>query len=119
MQVRLRHLRKLRRDEYRMTLDLIDPELGPWEPGDCIVQIDLLDAPGQHASSARGLLKPALELYRLTPSEPPTTSESRLLWDIGEAVHRYVDRLFEGRLLCPCEPRARDNAPGPRGYTPP
>lgn len=119
MQVRLRHLRKLRRDEYRMTLDLADPERGPWEPGDCVVQIDLLDAPGQHASSARGLLKPALELYRLAPGEPPTTSESRLLWDIGEAVHRYVDRLFEGGLLCPCGPRAKDDAPGPPGDTPP
>lgn len=70
MQVRLRHLRKLRRDEYRMTLDLmmtldlIDSERGPWYQGDCVVQIDLLDAPGQHSSSARGLLKPALELYR-------------------------------------------------------
>src|SRR6266852_8346115 len=75
MQVRLRHLRKLRRDEYRMTLDLIDAERGPWDQGDCVVQIDLLDAPGQHASSARGLLKPALELYRLVPGEPPTTLE--------------------------------------------
>ena len=115
MQVRLRHLRKLRRDEYRMTLDLIDAERGPWDQGDCVVQIDLLDAPGQHASSARGLLKPALELYRLVPGEPPTTSESRLLWDIGEAVHRYVDRIFDGGLLCPSGPRARDNAPGLRG----
>lgn len=85
MQVRLRHLRKLRCDEYRMTLDLIDPDRDAWDHGDCVV-IDLLDSPSQHASSARGLLKPALELYRLTPSEPPTTSESRLLWDIGEAV---------------------------------
>ena len=115
MHVRLRHLRKLRGYEYRMTLDLIDPERGPWDQGDCVVQIDLLDAPGQHASSARGLLKPALELYRLVPGEPPTTSESRLLWDIGEAVHRYVDRLFEGGLLCPSRPRARDDAPRPPG----
>jgi hypothetical protein len=119
MQVRLRHLRKLRRDEYRMTLDLIDSERGPWDQGDCVVQIDLLDAPDRHASSARGLLKPALELYRLLPGEPPTTSESRLLWVIGEAVHRYVDRIFDGGLLCPSGPRARDNAPGPGGNTPP
>src|SRR5712664_4246130 len=34
MQVRLRLLRKLRRDEYRMTLDLIDSERGPWDQGD-------------------------------------------------------------------------------------
>ena len=84
-----------------------------------VVQIDLLDAPGQHASSARGLLKPALELYRLVPGEPPTTAESRLLWDIGEAVHRYVDRIFDGGLLCPCGPRAKDDAPGPPGDAPP
>ncbi len=115
MQVRLRNLRKLRRDEYRMTLDLIDAERGPWDQGDCVVQIDLLDAPGQHASSARGLLKPALELYRLVPGEPPTTSESRLLWDIGEAVHR----IFDGGLLCPCGSRARDDAPRPPGDAPP
>ena len=115
MQVRLRHLRRLGRDEYRMTLDLIDPERGPWEQGDCVVQIDLLDAPNQHCSSARGLLKPALELYRLEPGEPPDTSEARLLWDIGEAVHRYLDRIFEGGLLCPSGPRAKDDAPGPRG----
>jgi hypothetical protein len=119
MQVRLRHLRKLRGDEYRMTLDLVDPERGPWEPGDCVVQMDLLDGPGQHYSCARGLLKPALELYRLAPGEPPTTSESRLLWDIGEAVHRYVDRIFDGGLLCPCSPRAKDDAPGPPGAAPP
>ena len=119
MQVRLRNLRKLGRDEYRMTLDLIDPERGPWEQGDCIVQIDLLDAPNQHCSSARGLLKPALELYRLEPGEPPVTSEARLLWDIGEAVHRYLDRIFEGGLLCPSAPpvkgEAQDSSDGPRG----
>jgi hypothetical protein len=88
----------------------------PGKPGRfSVVQIDLLDAPGQHASSARGLLKPALELYRLVPGEPPTTSEARLLWDIGEAVHRYVHLIFDGGLLCPSGPRARDNAPGLRG----
>jgi hypothetical protein len=119
MQVRLRHLRNLRPNEYRMTLDLIDPERHPWGHGDCVVRVDLLDAPGQHYSSARGLLKPALELYRLAPGEPPTTSEARLLWDIGEAVHRYVDRIFEGGLLCPCEPRATDVTPGPPSDAPP
>jgi hypothetical protein len=118
MQVRLRHLRKLRGDEYRMTLDLVDPERDPWDQGDCVVQIDLLDSPSQHASSARGLLKPALELYRLAPGEPPTTSEARLLWDIGEAVHRYVNRIFDGGLLCPSRPRARDDAPRPPGDAP-
>jgi len=111
MQVRLRNIRQLRRDEYRMTLDLIDPARGPWEQGDCVVQVDLLDAPGQHYSTARGLLKPALEQYRMAPNEPPTTSEARLLWDMGEAVNYYIDRIFEGGLLCPSWPQAKDDAP--------
>ena len=38
-----------------MTLDLIDPARGPWEQGDFVVQVDLLDAPGQHYSTARGV----------------------------------------------------------------
>ena len=119
MHVRLRHLRRLRRDEYRMTLDVIDSERGPWDQGDCVVQIDLLDAPGQHYSSPRGLLKPALEVYRLAPNEPPTTSEARLLWDIGQVVDHYVDRIFEGGLLCPSGPRAKDGAPDSPGTAPP
>jgi len=101
-----------------MTLDVVDPERGPWDEGDCVVQIDLLDAPAQHYSSARGLLKPALEVYRLAPGEPPTTSEARVLWDIGQAVDRYIDRIFEGGLLCPSGPRAKDDAPGPPGEAP-
>jgi len=115
MQVRLRNIRQLRRDEYRMTLDLIDPARGPWEQGDCVVQVDLLDAPGQHYSTARGLLKPALEQYRMAPNEPPTTSEARLLWDMREAVNYYIDRIFEGGLLCPSGPQAKDDAPSPPG----
>jgi hypothetical protein len=107
MQVRLRRIRRLRRDEYRMTLDLIDPERGPWHQGDSSVQVDLLDAPGQHYSTPRGLLKPAIELYRMTPDEPPTASEARLLWDMGEAVYRFVDRVFEGGLLCPSKAPAK------------
>ncbi len=94
-----------------MTLDLIDPARGPWEQGDCVIQVDLLDAPGQHYSTARGLLKPALEQYRMAPNEPPTTSEARLLWDMGEAVNYYIDRIFEGGLLCPSGPQAKDDAP--------
>ena len=111
MQVRLRNIRQLRRDEYRMTLDLIDPARGPWEQGDCVVQVDLLDAPGQHYSTARGLLKPALEQYRMAPNEPPTTSEARLLWDMREAVNYYIDRIFEGGLLCPSGPQGRRTQP--------
>jgi hypothetical protein len=102
-----------------LTLDIVDPERGPWDQGDCVVQIDLLDAPGQHYSSARGLLKPALDVYRMAPNESPTTSEAKILWDIGEAVHRYIDRVFEGGLICPCGPRAKDDPAGPPGNAPP
>ncbi len=115
MHVRLRNIRKLRRDEYRMTLDLIDPARGSWEQGDCVVQVDLLDAPGQHYSTARGLLKPALEQYRMAPNEPPTTSEARLLWDMGEAANCYIDRIFEGGLLRPSGAQTKDYAPSPPG----
>ena len=69
--------------------------------------------------NSRGLLKPALELYRLKPGDAPITWETRLLWDIGDAAHRYVNRIFEGGLLCPCEPRARDTTPGQPGEAPP
>jgi hypothetical protein len=75
MQVRLRHLRRVRRDEYRMTLDLIDPERGPWEQGDCVVQIDLLDAPNQHCSSARGLLCPSGARTKDDAPGPPGDSQ--------------------------------------------
>ena len=113
MQVRLRQIRRLRRDEYRMTLDLIDPERGPWHQGDSSVQVDLLDAPDQHYSSPRGLLKPAIELYRMSPDQPPVSSEARLLWDMGEAVYRYIDRVFQGGLLCPSRPPAKPEAQDP------
>jgi hypothetical protein len=39
----------------------------------------------------------------------------REFWDIGEAVHRYLDRIFEGGLFCLCGPRAKDDAPRPPG----
>jgi hypothetical protein len=39
----------------------------------------------------------------------------REFWDIGEAVHRYFDRIFEGGLFYLCGPRAKEDAPRPPG----
>ena len=101
MVVRMRHVKKLTGRDFRLTLDVVDPERAPWDYGDCVVQIDLHDGLGDHFSNPRGLLKPAFEAYGLSPKERPVSVEARLLWDIGEAVHRYVDRIFEAGILCP------------------
>ena len=122
MMVRLKQITKTACNEYRLTLDLVDHDRTPWELGDCALRVDLLDAPGRHWSSPRGLLKPACDLYRLAPDDPPVSSESRLLWEVGQAVDRYIDRVFRAGILCPAmeEPaeRPRDDAPdrsdGPR-----
>jgi hypothetical protein len=110
MYVRLREAERLSRQEYRLTLDVVDPEREDWDLGDCVVQIDLRDEPG-HSARPRGPLKPAIDLYRLCREEPPAASESRLLWEIGRTVHHYVDRLFDAGVVCPFSPRARDEAP--------
>ena len=110
MLVRMRHVKKLTSPDFRLTLDIVDPERAPWDYGDCVVQIDLHDGL-THRSNPRGLLKPAFELYALSPKEPPVGIEARLLWDIGEAVHRYVDRVFEAGILCPFGPPAKEDAP--------
>jgi hypothetical protein len=99
MMVRLKHVRRTGHDRFRVTLDLIDPERPRWATGDCTGRVDVMDAP-RHEVTARGLLKPALELYRLCPQAPPETADSRLLWDMGEAVHAYVERLFEAGVVC-------------------
>jgi hypothetical protein len=100
MLVRLRSIAKTSPADYRLTLEVVD-QRQPWEPGDCVVRVDLHDGPARHASTPRGPLKPAFELYSLSPKEPPIGAESRLLWDMGQAVHRYVERLFDAGLLCP------------------
>jgi hypothetical protein len=82
-------------------------------PGEIWVPVD-----SQHASSARGLLKPALELYRLVPGEPPTTSEARLLWDIGEAVHRYTTSSSTAGCSAPADP-GQETTPLAQGATRP
>lgn len=111
MLVRMRSIRKLARHDYRLTLDVVDPEREPWDYGDAVVQIDLHDGMAQHLSVARGILRPAFELYRLCPEEPPQASEALLLWEIGQAVHHYIDRIFEAGILCPFGPPAKADAP--------
>lgn len=49
----------------------------------------------------------------MAPDEPPNGSEARLLWDMGEAVYRFVDRVFEGGLLCPSKPPGKKEAQDP------
>jgi hypothetical protein len=100
MIVRLKHVRRSGRDRFRVTLDLIDPERPHWAPGDCTGRVDVADTP-RHTVRARGVLRPALDLYRLCPETPPQTADSRLLWDMGEAVHAYVERLFDAGVVCP------------------
>jgi hypothetical protein len=112
MLVRMRSIKKLSHHDYRVTLDVVDPEREPWDYGDAVVQVDLHDGIAQHLSVARGILKPAFELYRLSPDAPPETSEALLLWEMGQAVHRYVDRIFEAGILCPFGPPAKVGAPG-------
>jgi hypothetical protein len=43
----------------------------------------------------------------------------REFWDIGETVHRYVDRILDGGLFFLCGPRARDDALGAPDDAPP
>ena len=73
MFVRLKQLRRIAPDQYRLTLDVVDPEREAWEVGDCVVQMDLSDG-NAHRSLARGPLAPALALYRLSREEPPATA---------------------------------------------
>jgi hypothetical protein len=110
MLVRLRSIRKISRHDYRLALDLIDPDRHPWDYGDCIVQVDLQDG-RQHLSRPRGPLMPALELYQLAPDDPPSSSEALILWQMVQAVQRYVDRLIEAGILCPFDEPTKDDAP--------
>jgi hypothetical protein len=108
MLVRLKATSKTSSVDYRLTVELVDSNRQPWEPGDCVMRVDLHDGPTRHLSTPRGPLKLAFELYSLSPKEPPIGPESRLLWDIGQAVHRYVERLFEAGILCPFQGAAED-----------
>jgi hypothetical protein len=110
MYVRLRQARRLGRDRYRLTLDVVSPERTRWDLGDCIVQVDLTDRAGTHVATPRGILEPAIEAYRLSREEPPASSDSRLLWEIGRVADQYVAHLFAGGVLCPFEGAAKDDA---------
>src|SRR5438128_12685245 len=81
MMVRLRTVQKLSVSDYRLTLDLADNDRQAWDFGDCALRIDLHDGPDKHLSSPRGLLRPAFEPFSLSPSDPPTSTEARLLWE--------------------------------------
>jgi len=108
MMVRLRTIAKLSASDYRLTLDVADVDRQAWDFGDCALRIDVHDGPAKHLSSPRGLLRPAFELYSLAPGDPPTTTEAHLLWEIGKAVHQYIDRVFEAGILCPFKEQPND-----------
>jgi hypothetical protein len=44
MFVRLRQARRPTPEKLRLTLDVVDPERRLWDLGDCVVQMDLVDA---------------------------------------------------------------------------
>jgi hypothetical protein len=100
MFVRLKAIRKTSRKCYRLTLDVVDPDRNHWDYGDCQVQVDLWDEPS-HRARMRGPLTTAFDLYQLAPQEPPASTDAKLLWDIGAAVHGFVDRVFSAGIVCP------------------
>ena len=110
MLVRLRSVRRLSKEQFRLALDLVDLERGDWGLGDCIGQVTVLDGPRRHTVQGRGALGPAIDLYQLCRNEPPEGTEARLLWDMGRAVCGYLDRLFAAGVFCPFETSAPDDA---------
>jgi hypothetical protein len=93
-----------------VTRDLTDPDRADWETGDCVVRLDVLDAP-KHQAVPRGPLAATLELCRLSRDEHPAAADARLLWDMGQVVGAYVTRPFESGVLCPFSDRPKDEAP--------
>jgi hypothetical protein len=79
MMVRLRTVEKLSSSDYRLTLDLADEDRQAF--GDCALRVDLYDGLTNHQSFPRGLLRLAFEAFSLAPSDPPTSTEARLLWE--------------------------------------
>lgn len=109
MIVRLHDVTKVAADHFRIALDLTDPDRAHWEAGDCVVHVDVHDG-ARHTCQGRGPLDLAIDLYQLARDEPPEGTESRLMWEMGRAVCRYFDRLFEARILCPFNDNAADDA---------
>jgi hypothetical protein len=101
MIARLRQLRRIAPNTYRMTLDLVEPKNRDWTGGDCVGRVDLVDDTGGHRAIARGLLGPALDLFHLNGDTPPVGADSRLLWEIGRAVDGAITQVFGSGLLCP------------------
>lgn len=110
MLVRLRHVRKLSPTDYRVTLDLADPDREDWEFGDCTVRLDVHDGHG-HKVTPRGLLQPALDAFTLARQARPEAADSRLLWEIGQAVDAFVQRLFEAGIVCPFQAETPADTP--------
>lgn len=109
MMVRLRGAARMKRDTFRLILDLVDPDRPDWRVGDCVVCVDVREAP-KHEAVPRGPLVAALELYRLSPDQRPGAADAALLWDMGQAVDAYVTRLFEAGVLCPFSAQPKDEA---------
>ena len=110
MFVRMKTMKKMSSKRYRLTLDVVDPERDHWDYGDCQFQVDLWDEPS-HRAQPRGPLTGAFEIYPLSPKDPPTGAEAKLLWDIGQAVDGFVDRLFAAGMACPFKAEAPADAP--------
>jgi hypothetical protein len=110
MLVRLRSVRRLSTEQFRLALDLVDLDRGDWGLGDCVGQVTVVDGQHRHTAQGRGPLGPAMDLYQLCRTEPPEGTEARLLWDMGRAVCGYLDRLFEAGVFCPFEAGAPEDA---------
>jgi len=54
MLVRLRSVRRLSKEQFRLALDLVDLERGDWGLGDCIGQVTVVDGPRRHTVQGRG-----------------------------------------------------------------
>jgi hypothetical protein len=74
--VRFRHAARVARDTFCLTPNLTDPDRDALEVGNCVVRLELGDAPG-HEAIARGPLGATLELYRLSPGRRPDAADSR------------------------------------------
>lgn len=108
MFVRLRALKGTGRDRFQLTLDVVGPGREAGSAADCVVRIDVEDLPSRHRCRPRGPLEPALSLYQLSRVDPPASVESRLRWEMGRAVDRYVQRVFDAEIICPFDGEAKD-----------
>ncbi len=109
MLVRLRSVRRLSKEQFRLALDLVDLERGDW--GRATASARSPCSTGRAATPCRDAGPgPAIDLYQLCRNEPPEGTEARLLWDMGRAVCGYLDRLFAAGVFCPFEAGAPEDA---------